>query len=139
LARFVESIGHRAVYFLGPLETDLRPLIEANTPNARIIDMSEARGDDTYLPWLIHAAAARAAACVAAEAGIGHLIASHGRCLLTLAGPTDARQWKPVTDRWWLLRAQDFGSDRTADIPLDAVISATKEMLDWNARSAMAG
>jgi ADP-heptose:LPS heptosyltransferase len=132
-ARLV-SAGITPVYLLGPYEADHRQWIEASAPGAVVIGPPEANEDSSYLPWLIHAAAGRCRAAVAVEGGLGHLIASRGGPLLTLAGPTNAMRWKPVTDLWWVLRAQSFGSDRMEAIPVDAVMKSVDEMLAWGER-----
>ncbi len=127
-ARFT-SAGLRPVYLLGPFEAEHRNWIEESSPDAVVVDLVEAKGDASYLPWLIHAAAGRCRAVVAVEGGLGHLVASRQGRLLTLAGPTNARRWKPVTDQWWLIRAQEFGADTMDAIPAAAVMEVVNEML----------
>jgi len=136
LAARLAAAGVTPVYLLGPFEADHRQWIEAAAPGAVIVGLPEANNDTSYLPWLIHAAAGRCRAAVAVEGGLGHLIASRGGPLLTLAGPTNAMRWKPVTDLWWVLRAQSFGSTDMDAIPVDAVMKAVEEMLTWPARRA---
>ena len=75
---------------------------------------------------------------VATEAGLGHLVATRGIPLVTLAGPTDPVVWRPVTPLWWLVRAQDFGSDRMEAIPVEAVTRALADALRWEAGFGLA-
>jgi ADP-heptose:LPS heptosyltransferase len=129
LARRATAEGWGLVYLLGPMETAHRDWIRAAAPDALIVDIERAGGDETYLPWLIHAVSARLSASLAMEGGLGHLIATTGGRLMTLAGPTDPFCWKPMTDQWWLVRAQEFGARQMSAIPVDAVLDRAREML----------
>ena len=129
--RLAAYLHHRAilpVFLLGPPETLEAQWIRRDRPDASIIDVTAA--DQAHeLPWLFHALADRALGAIAVEGGIGHLLASRGRPLLTISGPTNARRWRPATPRHWSIAARDFGSRRTADVPYEAVRSATDEMI----------
>jgi ADP-heptose:LPS heptosyltransferase len=132
LAAQIRALGLRPVFLLGTDEVEQRGWFERNVPGAIVIDLQAARGDAMYLFWLLHACAGRLAGCVANESGLGHLVATRGIPLLTLAGPTNAPRWKPLTSAWWLLRAQDFGSNDVAAIPVEAVEEAIGAMVRWN-------
>jgi ADP-heptose:LPS heptosyltransferase len=136
LASRLAAAGIRPVYLLGPFEGEHRSWVDAAAPDTVVVDLREAKGDASYLPWLIHAAAGRCQAVIAVEGGLGHLIASRQEKLLTLAGPTNAGRWKPVTDQWWLLRAQEFGAETMDAIPATAVIGALMDMLRGGAGTA---
>jgi ADP-heptose:LPS heptosyltransferase len=127
----LNRLGVTPVYILGLFEGEHRGWIEVAAPGAVIVDLPEARSDPSYMPWLVHAVAGRWVAAVAVEGGLGHLIATRGGCLLTLAGPTNPLRWHPVTQRWWVIRAQQFGSQEMQAIPVAAALRSVEEMLAW--------
>ena len=62
------------------------------------------------------------------------MIATADTPLVTLAGPTNALRWRPVTTRWRLLSAQDFGVRRAGPgslgaIPVDVIEAAVLDFL----------
>ncbi len=131
VSTYLVERGLHPVFLLGPLESGLRDTIGTAVPEATFIDMAAAGNDATYLPWLFLAAADRLTGIVATEGGIGHLVATRDIPVLTLAGPTNVRRWKPVTPFWWLVRAQDFGASAMDAIPVEAVQRAIADMLRW--------
>ncbi len=134
LAERVAALGVTPVFLIGPDENEEQAAVRQQIPCALLIGPDEAAGDLRYLPWLIHATAARLTACVAVEGGIGHLVSTQQTSVITLAGPTDARRWRPVTANWWLVDAADFGSRDMSAIPVDAVLPRVSEALRWNGR-----
>ena len=116
------------VFLLGPAETLEARWIRRDLPEAMVVDLS-ATEKAADLPWLFHALADRALGSFAIEGGVGHLLASRGRPLLTISGPTNARRWRPATPHHWSLAARDFGSRRTADVPYEAVLIGADEMI----------
>jgi ADP-heptose:LPS heptosyltransferase len=129
VATGIAKLGLCPVFLLGPRESSMRERIRAAMAEALVIDLAAAGNDAGYLPWLFLAAADRLTAIVAVESGIGHLVATRDIPVLTLAGPTNVRRWRPVTPFWWLVRAQDFGSSKMEAIPLEAVRHALADML----------
>ena len=128
LAADVGRLGLRPVFLLGLYEADERALAQTAAPVAAIIDLAAAAGNAASLAPLIHAAAGRLAVAVTTEGGIGHLMATRNLPLITLAGPTNAIKWKPVTETWRRIASQDFGSRRMEAIPVDAVLNAVAEL-----------
>ncbi len=130
VAASIRQRGLRPVVLLGRDETDQRPWFEQNMPDAVIIDAQVARAHDCDLLWLLQAAAGRLVGCVANENGLGHLVATRGIPLLTLAGETNARRWKPLTPYWRLINAGEFHASRKISaIPPEAVAQAIAEMV----------
>lgn len=129
VASFAVKLGLCPVFLLGPRESILGERIRAANSEAVVIDVAAAGNDPADLPWLFLAAADRLAAVIAVESGIGHLVATRDIPVLTLAGPTNVRRWRPVTPFWWLVRAQDFGSAKMDAIPVEAVQHALADML----------
>lgn len=129
VAAALAAHGLKPVVLLGRDESDQRAWFEQNLPDAVIIDAQVARARDCDLLWLIHAAAGHLLACVANENGLGHLVAARGVPLLTLAGVTNARRWKPLTPVWRVIEAASFdASRRIAAIPPEAVAKAIVDM-----------
>lgn len=131
LARNIASRGITPVFLLGPQESEQRTWI-ARDGVSKIIDPDSVRDCPSLLPWVFHALADRSIGIIAAESGLGHLAATRGGALLTLAGPTKARVWRPLTPFHWVVEATEFGSRETACIPIEVVISRTDEMIRWS-------
>jgi ADP-heptose:LPS heptosyltransferase len=130
VAAEIRERGLRPVVLLGRDEAEQRPWFERNVPDAVIVDAQLARAHDCDLLWLLHAAAGRLIGCVANENGLGHLVAARGVPLLTLAGETNARRWKPLTPVWRVIDAGDFDASRKIGaIPPEAVAQAIGEMV----------
>lgn len=129
LARRIASKGMRPVFLIGVQEESERTWISREVADALIIDQATAKSRE-QLPWLFVALAQRAVAAVTAEGGIGHLIATTGLPILTIAGPTDPRRWRPVTPHHFVAWAREFGSKETAAVPLSHVVERLQEMLD---------
>ncbi len=129
LARHIADQDIEPIFLLGPQESDQRAWIERDGPYT-IIDADSVH-DPAQLPWVFHALADRAVGIVAAESGLGHLAATRGGAVLTIAGPTNARVWRPVTPYHWVVRSSEFGSTDTSDIPLAAVAGSVHEMVGW--------
>ncbi|RJT40290.1 lipopolysaccharide heptosyltransferase family protein [Mesorhizobium waimense] len=134
LARHIASDGIIPAFLLGPQETEQRNWIEKDGVS-KIVDVGSIQ-DSALLPWLFHALADRAICIVAAESGLGHLAATRQGALLTLAGPSKARLWRPLTPYHWLVEAREFGSMKTEDIPLDVVVARVQEIVRWASNSA---
>ncbi|HWP26271.1 MAG TPA: glycosyltransferase family 9 protein [Xanthobacteraceae bacterium] len=130
VAAAIRERGLRPAVLLGRDETDQRPWFEQNVPDAVIVDVQAAHAHNCDLLWLLHAAAGRLFGCVANENGLGHLVAARGVPLLTLAGETNARRWKPLTPVWRVIDAADFHvSRRIGAIPPEAVAKSIVEMV----------
>ena len=127
----MKSLGLRPVILLGVEESDQREWYAQNIPDALVVDLKSAKGDPAYLFWLLQSVAGRLTGCVASENGLGHLVATRGIPLLTLAGPTNPIVWRPVTPLWWLLRAQDYGMDAVWAIPPSAINETITQMVNW--------
>lgn len=134
LASHIEDAGMRPVFLIGPPEQEQRLWIDP--AGHQVIDASSAEAE--LLPWVFHALADRALAVVAAESGIGHLAATRSAALLTIAGPTNARLWRPVTPHHWVIEAREFGSTMAKDIPLKAVAERLDEILRQRAPNTKA-
>ena len=133
LARHLLSRGITPAFLLGNQEESEREWIAREVPEAMIVDASAAANAE-QLPWLFVALAQHALAAVAVEGGIGHLIATSGMPVLTIAGPTNPVRWRPVTPLHWTVWAREFGSKETAAVTLEAVVERTEAMLGVSAQ-----
>jgi ADP-heptose:LPS heptosyltransferase len=137
LARHLATRGVQPLFVVGPQELAERNWIERDLPGTAVVDIRSVRGP-ADLPWLFHALAARAVGSVTVEGGIGHLVATTGQPLVTISGATDIRRWRPVTLYHWSASAREFGSRRTAVVPLDAVVTRAEEMITFADRTLAA-
>jgi len=126
LARRQLERGRVPVMVLGPGERDWRAPVRAALPDALLpdLDSGEAAG-----PALSVALAGRLAAAVANDSGAGHLLASGGAPMVSLFGPTRPEKYAPFARALVIVKAQDFGSGRMADIPVDAVAAALERQV----------
>jgi ADP-heptose:LPS heptosyltransferase len=129
VAAHLRALGLTPVILLGRDESVERDWYAANLPDAIILDRTTASDDGDFLFWVLHAAAGRLEGCLANENGLGHLVASAGTPLITLAGPTNPARWRPLTRSWWPLCAQEFGGDKMTDIPVSAVEKAISALV----------
>jgi ADP-heptose:LPS heptosyltransferase len=122
LARKQAAHGHVPVFFLGPEECDWYLRLREGVPEALFPEQQidpAASG-----PSLVAALAERLSAAVANCSGTGHLLAIGGAPMVSLYGPTRPEKYAPFARALICLKAQDFGSDRIEDIPLNAVAAA---------------
>ena len=125
LAEALAAAGQVPVLILGPAEADLVPALTERLPAARFpLQATAAGGVDLTI-----ALAARCAAGVAADCGGGHMLAAAGIPLVALFGPTDPEKFAPWAARLRILRAQDFGGDAMAAIPLAPVLASLHETI----------
>jgi ADP-heptose:LPS heptosyltransferase len=116
------------VFILGPDEKDWIAAASA-VPNARLpLQEAVARGIESS-PALTIALAQRLAASLANDSGGGHMLAAGDRPLVSLFGPTDPAKFAPHATHLTVLRAQDFGADDMAAIPVTSVITALQSSM----------
>jgi len=132
LERFIEAasaqvhLGRHPVFLLGPQETDWYRTIKKALPMARFPLQEELT--HLWLPEYTVALGERMAVSVSNDSGVGHMLASSGKPLISLFGPTSPEKFTPVTDHLTLLRAQDFGAGNAmTQIPAAAVIEAIEK------------
>ncbi len=130
LARQAPLWGAKPVWLLGPEERDWLPELGAASPGA-LFPLQEERLDQSIAgsPLFTMAVGARLALAVANDCGTAHMLAAADCPLVSLFGPTDAAKFAPSTPDLAVIRAQDFGGEAMALIPLEAVASATSAKL----------
>jgi ADP-heptose:LPS heptosyltransferase len=133
VAKRIRDAGIRPVFLLGPYpeECAQREPLQSAIPEAVVLDKDLAAGDQSYLPWLFHAAAARFVGCLGIDGGICHLVSTHNIPVATLAGPMAVRAWRPVTQQSWIVNSRHFGSRAITAIPVEAVTDVVDEMIAW--------
>ncbi|MSP89864.1 MAG: lipopolysaccharide heptosyltransferase family protein [Alphaproteobacteria bacterium] len=125
------------VFILGLDEKDW--IAAASTvPKARLPLQDAAAQGIAASPILTIALAQRLTASLANDSGGGHMLAAGDQPLVSLFGPTDptkvaARPWRggfaPGARHFTVLRAQDFGTDEMAAIPVAAVVAALQSSM----------
>jgi len=122
--------GRMPVFLLGPQESALlEPLMNAVPQALFPASQNGVAAGVCDSPVLTVALAARLAVGVANDAGAGHMIAAAGIPLVSLFGPTSPEKFAPTAKRLTVLRAQSFGGEAMAAIPVEAVIAAVDDAL----------
>ncbi|MBU6497459.1 MAG: glycosyltransferase family 9 protein [Rhodospirillales bacterium] len=120
LAHALQAAGAQPVLILGPDERGLHAALAEAAPRARFPLQEGPQAG----PELTIALAARCAAGVAGDCGGGHMLAASGVPMVSLFGPTDPAKFAPWASRLTVLRAQDWGGEAMAAIPVAAVLEA---------------
>jgi ADP-heptose:LPS heptosyltransferase len=115
--------GSVPVFLIGPAERDWETGIRAALPGA-LLPLTDADA-----PPLTIALGTRLSAAIANDSGTGHMLAAAGVPLLSLFGPTSPVKFAPAAERLSVIRAQDFGGEEMAAIPVEPVMAALREML----------
>lgn len=123
LARAQAGHGRIPVFVLGPEEQDWAETLRLAVPQA-LFPPTAAAG-----PCLVPVLGERLAAAVANCSGTGHLLAAGGAPMVSLYGPTNPEKFAPFSRALVCLKAQDYGSDRIAAIPLEAVAGAVERQV----------
>jgi ADP-heptose:LPS heptosyltransferase len=119
--------GRVPVFLLGPEEGEWQSVLRDAVPQALFPEQRNAGiGDGIGGPCLAAALGERLSAAVANCSGTGHLLAAGGAPMVSLYGPTRPEKYAPFARALICLKAQDYGSDRIAAIPLDAVAAAVE-------------
>lgn len=125
LGHRVAAAGHVPVVILGPAEAEWIPAVHSGLPVARL----PLQETSISSPLLTIGLGKRMAAAVANDSGTGHMLAASDSALVSLFGPTPPAKFAPTASRLVVLRAQDFGSDHMAAIPVSAVWDAVAGLL----------
>jgi ADP-heptose:LPS heptosyltransferase len=126
LARRQIERGRTPVIVLGPDERAALGAVRQSLPTALVPELDGGGGGPGAVggPTLTVALGGRLAAAVANDAGPGHLLAVGGAPMVSLFGPTRPEKYAPFARALIIVRAQQYGSDRMAAIPVDAVAEA---------------
>jgi len=131
LGRFLADTGRVPVFLLGPMEAEWLPAVRDAVPTALLPAWS---ADGTLRPEFrdplqVVALGPALAAAVSNDCGTAHMLAAAATPLVTLFGYTNPVKYAPLTPRLITLSARDWGSDRVAAIPEDAVRRALETLL----------
>lgn len=133
LARLQLQAGRTPAILLGPQEQEWVPGLRDALPEARFPLQEPGAGAD---PLLSMAVAARLAAAVANDSGIGHIIAAGGAPLVSLFGPTSPAKFAPCAATLAIVTAQEFGGDAMEGIPVAPVAAALDRLLTGRREAA---
>jgi ADP-heptose:LPS heptosyltransferase len=125
LGRRIAAAGYVPAVILGPDEAEWISIVRNGLPLARL-PLQDA---SQVSPLLTIALGKRMAAATTNDSGVGHMLAASDLPLVSLFGPTPPAKFAPVASRLTVIRAQDFGSDHMAAIPVQAVWDAVAELL----------
>jgi len=128
LANSLAARGLRPVFVMGPEEAGIADDLRAAAPGALLPTSAEPAYSD--LPSFVMALGQRLTAAVAADCGIGHMLAAAHTPMVSLFGPTPPTKFAPLTPRLEILKAQDFGSSAMDAIPLEVVEDALLRLID---------
>ncbi len=129
VAREQAARGRVPVFILGPDEVEWTPRLAEAAPTALFPEQAAEVWGDGFSPLRTVALARRFGAALANDSGVSHMFGAADVPLLTLYGPTDAEKFRPRVSRGLILRAQDFGGEDMAAIPVEAVSAALDGLL----------
>jgi len=115
------------VFFLGPAERDWLQSLQSALPQA-LFPESDPRAD-LRGPLLAIALAARLRLGLANDSGVGHLLAAGGKPLVALFGRTNPTKFAPPYGERSVIRAQEFGAQGVAEIPVAHVLRVMEGIL----------
>ncbi len=130
LARTQVERGRVPVFLLGPEESGWHGRLHDAVPQALFPEQRNATALGAIGgPCLVAALGELLSVAVANCSGTGHLLAAGGAPMVSLYGPTRPEKYAPFARALICLKAQDYGSDRTRAIPLDAVAAAVEHQV----------
>ncbi len=131
LARTQVERGRVPVFLLGPEESGWHTPLHGAVPQALFPEQRNAAAAPGGIggPCLVAALGEHLSVAVANCSGTGHLLAAGGAPMVSLYGPTRPEKYAPFARALICLKAQDYGSDRTRAIPLDAVQAAVEHQV----------
>ncbi|MHA1558212.1 MAG: glycosyltransferase family 9 protein [Alphaproteobacteria bacterium] len=125
LGSLLKQDGVIPIFILGPSEEEWIEPISNNLPDA-IFPLQKAKDFSVYLSMAL------ASLCdvnVANDSGVGHILASSNKPLISLWGPTDPLKSTPNGKQVIIVQAQSFGSSKMEDIPVPFVYKKVKDIL----------
>jgi len=129
LARQLDSENRKAVFLLGPAESEWVEPLSQGAPHALLPLQSPEAKSAGASPLLTIALAKRLKVGVANDSGTGHMIAAADIPLISLFGPTPPEKFAPFVSSGQVIKAQDFGGEAMALIPVDFVHRAVGNFL----------
>tara|TARA_Y100001934_G_scaffold282210_1_gene394926 strand:- start:1285 stop:2286 length:1002 start_codon:yes stop_codon:yes gene_type:complete len=127
LATYVIKKNYIPVFFLGPQELNWISPINANVPKALFPLQIENKKFD---PLFTIALAERMIVSVSNDSGVGHMIATGGKPLITLFGPTVPEKFRPMSENLTIIEAKSYGGKQMSFIPFDPVTRALQVYLE---------
>ena len=134
LEKFIESAKTQVeqkrtpVFLLGPQESSLYNQLKAAVPTA-LFPEQENSNKQIYGPLLSIALAEKLDVGIANDSGAGHILSISGCPMISLFGHTNVEKFVEPRPNRTVISASAYGSDKVADIPVEAVSSAIKDLL----------
>jgi len=122
--------GRVPVFLLGPKEVDWKARIEPALPGALFPLQDETvQARYGFSPLFTIALSKRMEAALSNDSGAAHMFAVGGVPVVVLYGVTAPKKFQPMTDKLFIIRAQDFGGREMARIPAAAAADALEGAL----------
>jgi ADP-heptose:LPS heptosyltransferase len=126
LASILVTKGYTPVFILGPQEHSWLEQIKQAVPKA-LFPLQNAQAHPS--PLFTIAVGERFEAAISNDCGGGHMMSAAEIPLISLFGKTNAEKVCPLVERGNIIRAQDYGGDEMACIPVDAVLESLDQLL----------
>jgi ADP-heptose:LPS heptosyltransferase len=114
------------VFILGPQELSWLQRIKQAIPEA-IFPLQDAQALSS--PLFTVAIGERLEAAISNDCGGGHMMSAAEIPLISLFGKTNADKVCPLVENGYILKAQDYGSDEMAAIPVEEVLRSLEQIL----------
>ena len=128
LAKNQVNAGRTPVFFIGPQETDMIATIKSSVQEA-VFPEQETTVDQNGGPLLSLALAEKLAVGIANVSGSGHILASGGKPVIILVGPSNANKFTGTSSSQHIINANDYGGSDMDLIPVTAVIDAVNKLV----------
>ena len=126
VCKFFEKKSYKIVFFLGPLEKNIKPNLLKLFPNA-IFPEDIIK---THLGLEVVMASTQFLSCALCnDSGVSHMLSTNHCPLIKLFGPKDAEKFTNESKKIIPIEATEFGSKNINDIPTDYVIKIIEEQI----------
>jgi ADP-heptose:LPS heptosyltransferase len=123
--------GLQVSYILGPAETEWQENLAANVKGANF-PLQATHEKSVYVTIAL---ARLADLSIANDGGVGHILASADRPMISMWGPTDPYKSMPNGKGVHVIYAKDYGKPQMETITVDMVYAQALKMLDYKEKS----
>lgn len=130
VAQHFQNQDYTIVAFLGPLEKEMKKILESNISNIVFPEylLSEFNG-----PQVVMASTSFLKCVVSNDSGTSHMLSTNLCPLIKLFGPKSAIKFTPNhLKNIFNIKATDFGDDSIDNIPVNYVIERSSQLIDNN-------
>ena len=125
VAKYFENRSYELVFFLGPLENDIKNKIIDIFPKVILPEdlINEFSGTE-----IVMATTKFLSCALTNDSGISHMLSTNYCPVVKLFGPKDANKFTPVSDKILTISSKEFGSKKLEDITIEHVIKKINEL-----------